>query len=94
MTPAVKWLIIVNVAIWFGVQIVLESIIKVPISSYLSLVPATFLFEYQLWQAVTYMFLHSSQVTHILFNMLMLWFFGSEVEQVWGTRRFVFYYFF
>jgi membrane associated rhomboid family serine protease len=40
------------------------------------------------------MFLHSMQVTHILFNMLMLWFFGAELEQRWGTKFFVFYYFF
>lgn len=94
MTPMVKWLIIVNVGIWFGLQVILESMVKLPISQYLSLVPATFLFEYQVWQSVTYMFLHSLQVTHILFNMLMLWFFGSEVEQAWGSRKFLTYYFF
>jgi membrane associated rhomboid family serine protease len=94
MTPAVKWLIIVNVAVWFGIQIFFEGIMKVPVSQYLSLVPANFLFQYELWQAVTYMFMHSTQVTHILFNMLMLWFFGSEIEQVWGSRKFLFYYFF
>jgi membrane associated rhomboid family serine protease len=94
MTPAVKWLIIINVAIWFGLQVVLESMIKQPISKYLSLVPAQFLFDYQIWQAVTYMFLHSLQVTHILFNMLMLWFFGSEVEQAWGSKKFIIYYLF
>ncbi len=94
LTPAVKWLIIINVAIWFGVQILLESLLKLPITRTLSLIPSQFLFDYQIWQAVTYMFLHSMQVTHILFNMLMLWFFGSEVEQAWGTRKFLIYYFF
>ncbi len=35
------------------------------------------------------MFLHSMQVRrHILFNMLMLWFFGAELEQRWGTQVF------
>ncbi len=94
MTPMVKWLIIINVGVWFGLQVVLESIVKQPVSSYLSLVPASFLFEYKIWQAITYMFMHSLQVTHILFNMLMLWFFGGEVEQTWGSRRFLMYYFF
>lgn len=94
MTPMVKKLIIINVVVWFGLQVILESIVKLPVSQYLALVPANFLFEYHLWTAVTYMFLHSNQVTHILFNMLMLWFFGSEVEQAWGSRKFLFYYLF
>lgn len=44
------------------------------------------------WQLFTYMFLHEG-FTHILFNMLMLWWVGVQVEQAWGTRRFVIYYF-
>ena len=44
------------------------------------------------WQLVTYMFLHVS-VTHILFNMLALWMFGTELEQMWGTRYFLKFYF-
>lgn len=46
-----------------------------------------------LWQLVTYMFLHGS-LMHILFNMLALWMFGSQIEGDWGTREFVKYYFF
>jgi membrane associated rhomboid family serine protease len=34
------------------------------------------------------------QVFHILFNMLMLWFFGAELELRWGSRYFLFYYLF
>lgn len=94
LTPVVKWLIISNVAIWFGLQVILESVLKQPITQPLSLVPAQLLFDYSLWQVVTYMFLHSLQVTHILFNMLMLWFFGGEIEQAWGSRRFLTYYLF
>ena len=44
------------------------------------------------WQLVTYAFLHGS-VLHIGFNMLALYMFGGPVEQVFGTRRFVIYYF-
>ncbi|MGC8653065.1 MAG: rhomboid family intramembrane serine protease [Candidatus Kryptoniota bacterium] len=47
---------------------------------------------FYIWQLVTYMFLHGG-FFHILFNMLALWFFGVELESVWGTRRFVTYYF-
>jgi membrane associated rhomboid family serine protease len=43
------------------------------------------------WQVITYAFLHAS-VSHLFFNMLGLWMFGAELEQVWGTRRFVQFY--
>jgi membrane associated rhomboid family serine protease len=44
------------------------------------------------WQVITYSFLHCSEL-HILFNMLGLYMFGSEVERVLGTRRYITYYF-
>ena len=44
------------------------------------------------WQLFTYMFLHGG-ITHLLFNMLTLWFFGTQLERDWGTRRFLKYYF-
>ena len=46
-----------------------------------------------IWQLVTYMFLHQG-IGHILFNMLALWMFGTEFERLWGTRRFLRFYFF
>jgi membrane associated rhomboid family serine protease len=47
-----------------------------------------------LWQFVTYMFLHSvSDPWHIIFNMLVLWMFGSEVERAMGTKKFLTMYF-
>lgn len=47
-----------------------------------------------LWQFVTYMFLHSvSSPWHLIFNMLVLWMFGSEVERAMGTRKFLSMYF-
>lgn len=93
--PVVKWLVITNVAVWFIGQVVLEGFVLRSnlISSYLSLVPLQVLEQGYLWQLVTYMFLHTTQVTHILFNMLMLWFFGAELEQRWGRRFFATYYF-
>jgi membrane associated rhomboid family serine protease len=44
------------------------------------------------WQLATYMFLHVG-LFHILFNMLALWMFGTELERVWGTRYFLKFYF-
>jgi membrane associated rhomboid family serine protease len=43
------------------------------------------------WQVVTYAFLHAG-LGHLFFNMLGLWMFGSELEQVWGRQRFIRFY--
>jgi membrane associated rhomboid family serine protease len=43
------------------------------------------------WQVVTYSFLHAN-FNHLFFNMLGLWMFGSELEHVWGQRRFLQFY--
>jgi membrane associated rhomboid family serine protease len=49
--------------------------------------------RFQLWQLVTYSFLHGS-VLHLLLNMYALWLFGSRMERAWGSRAFAVYYFF
>ena len=43
------------------------------------------------WQILTYGFMHGS-LTHLLFNMLALYMFGSDLENVWGQRRYLTYY--
>ena len=47
--------------------------------------------DFRIWQFFTYMFMHGG-FTHILMNMFMLWMFGMVVENVWGPRKFLFYY--
>jgi membrane associated rhomboid family serine protease len=47
---------------------------------------------FQVWQLVSYAFLHGS-VAHLLFNMLALFMFGGDLERVWGERRYLIYYF-
>ena len=44
------------------------------------------------WQLVSYAFLHGS-IPHLFFNMLGLWMFGSELERLWGPKRFLQFYF-
>ncbi|MGB9665419.1 MAG: rhomboid family intramembrane serine protease [Ignavibacteria bacterium] len=46
---------------------------------------------FKVWQIITFQFMHGS-FSHILFNMLYLWMFGTELENVWGSRRFLIYY--
>ena len=47
--------------------------------------------HFHFYQLVTYQFLHGG-FTHILFNMFGLWMFGSVIENVWGPKKFLFYY--
>ena len=49
--------------------------------------------HFQPYQIVTHMFMHGN-LMHIFMNMFMLWMFGRVLEQVWGGKRFLFYYFF
>ncbi|MDD4858265.1 MAG: rhomboid family intramembrane serine protease [Candidatus Krumholzibacteria bacterium] len=43
------------------------------------------------WQLITYMFLHGSP-WHLLLNMFIIWMFGTPLEGVWGSNRFLNYY--
>lgn len=43
------------------------------------------------WQLITYMFMHAD-FTHIFFNMFALWMFGMELENLWGSKKFLIYY--
>jgi membrane associated rhomboid family serine protease len=86
LTPAIKALVIANVAM-FVISLIMPAITLI-----LGLRPADVLGQLQLWQPVTYMFLHGG-IFHILFNMLALWMFGVELERMWGSRFFTKYYF-
>lgn len=94
-TKAVKGLVIANVAVWFVLVMILQQFIlhNNSIFDVLALVPVKVIHEFWVWQLFTYMFLHSTSIFHILFNMLTLWWFGAELEMRWGTRFFLKYYF-
>src|SRR5277367_3220637 len=88
----IKWLLIVNVAIFLLWYLTRGTRIEEAFS-YFALIPAAVVKLFFVWQLVTYMFLHGG-IGHILFNMLALWMFGTELERTWGTRRFLRFYFF
>ncbi|MGA9408432.1 MAG: rhomboid family intramembrane serine protease [Bacteroidota bacterium] len=46
---------------------------------------------FQVWQLFTYLFMHAG-LSHLFFNMLALWMFGMELENTWGSRKFLTYY--
>jgi membrane associated rhomboid family serine protease len=58
---------------------------------YLGLVPALVVSRGFVWQLFTYQFLHGG-FGHIVINMFILWMFGRELEQLWGSGRFLRYY--
>lgn len=92
-STTLKVLIGLNLGMWLIGQVLLEQYMGVPISRHLALFPGKVLFEGYVWELVTYMFLHStSSIMHIVFNLLMLWMIGSELEQRWGRRFFIGYY--
>ncbi len=92
LPPGIRMLLIVNVAI-FVVQFFARGTWLGELFSYGELLPAAVVKLFFVWQLATYMFLHSG-IGHILWNMLALWMFGTELERLWGTRRFLQFYFF
>jgi membrane associated rhomboid family serine protease len=62
------------------------------LANQLAMVPARVVHGPRIYELVTYMFIHVG-LLHILFNMLALWMFGTELEHMWGTRFFLKFYF-
>ena len=96
LPPVVKYLLIAN-----GLMFVLEWYIGPQLIARLALwplgatVPA--IFEplqphFQFFQLISYSFLHGSML-HLFLNLYGLWLFGSRMENTWGSRRFIIYYF-
>ena len=82
---AVKHIILINV-----LMLVLTYLNDPLMSKWFALNPITFLWKP--WQLVTYMFMHCG-LGHLFFNMYTLFIFGSVLENVWGTRKFLTFYF-
>ena len=86
--PTTQALIIVNALVYL-LQLATGNLLIV----FFGLWPASSP-DFQLWQLVTYAFLHDRNgVAHLFFNMLALFMFGSDIERVWGSRRYLMYYF-
>lgn len=96
MPPVVKALLYTNGGMYF-----LEVLYGIPLIDAFALWPiisgTESLFvptqpHFQPHQLLTYAFLHGS-VMHLLFNMYALWLFGSRLENLWGSKKFTFFYF-
>ena len=86
MTPVIKNLVIINV-----IMLIACYIIGDPMYIYLALFP----FEsplYKPYQLITHLFMHGG-FWHLFFNMYTLIIFGSILERVWGSKKFLLFYF-
>jgi membrane associated rhomboid family serine protease len=100
-------LIFANVAIYLLQGVYMQSVVpyEIPLGNqiivnetssmtyYFGLIPALVLTKFYVWQLGTYMFLHGG-FFHIFLNMYALLLFGIPVEQLWGSKKFLVYYFF
>jgi membrane associated rhomboid family serine protease len=87
LSPVIKVLLIANIG-FFLLQYLIPQL-----TFYGALTPTDFFngFPLYVYQVVTYMFLHGG-FFHLLFNMLALWMFGTEIEYTWGSRTFLRFY--
>jgi len=86
----VKNLLIIN-GLMYLAQYVAEKSFGIDIAGALGLrYPGSM--DFRPWQFITYMFLHGNFM-HLLLNMFALWMFGYALENIWGPKRFLMYYF-
>ena len=90
ITPIVKKLLILNGAIFLFQQFI-GLIYPNVIERIFGLHHIGLLYEFKIWQLFTYMFLHGGWL-HIIFNLIALWMFAGELEQLWGSKLFLKYY--
>jgi membrane associated rhomboid family serine protease len=90
LTPAVKNILFANGIIFLirflNVNLYLFFVNNFALHAY------DVIFQFKVWQLVSYMFLHGD-FWHIFFNMFIFWMFGSELEAEWGSREFLKFYF-
>jgi membrane associated rhomboid family serine protease len=84
-----KWLIAINV-VCFILQLVTERPDAPGLFTKAFELDVDKIFGGQVWRLLTYAFLHAPGIwQHIVFNMLFLWWFGSDVEDIYGSREFL-----
>ncbi len=86
--PVVKNLLIINVLVFVAQQTLSSPAFD--FDNYFALHDVHSVY-FKPYQFVTYMFMHGD-IMHIFFNMLVLWMFGAQLENVWGPKRFLIFY--
>jgi len=96
LSPVVKWLLILNVGIYFLDHLILPIFFGLsenvfPLENWGAFSIRSGLLELHLWEFVTFQFLHAS-LGHILFNSIGIYFFGPWMERWWGSQKFLIFY--
>jgi membrane associated rhomboid family serine protease len=92
--PVVKNLIAINIVLWLASIVVPGIFMKWGLNVDLTDILGLHYWESSKFnpaQLITYAFMHGG-LAHIFFNMFALYMFGGVLEQLWGTKRFLFYY--
>ncbi len=92
LTPTVKFLLITNVVIFFLQQFLRTGQNQDLLLQWGAYNTQLAVNHFQVWRFVTYMFLHGG-FQHIMWNMLGVWMFGTQIEALWGQRTFIIFYF-
>lgn len=83
-----KYLLIINIVMFLITELVAPMGIDLTGILGLHFFKAS---DFHVYQLITYMFMHGGWM-HIIMNMFMLWMFGMVIENVWGPKKFLFYY--
>ena len=87
LPTVVKNILIINIILFAATHFLASTF---NLDRYLDLFPIGSS-EFKPYQFITYMFMHED-ITHLFFNMLALYMFGSILENLWGPKRFINYY--
>lgn len=91
ITPVVKSLLIVNIAIYFLDLFIKGDALHGPLRIYGTFAIQTAMFEGKVWEFFTFQFLHA-HLGHLLANCIGLFFFGPWMERWWGAGKFLVFY--
>ncbi len=106
--PVIKNLLIINGAVFIvqmlgeGIRMGSGFTLSDIITKYFALLPlggltaasignTAITWSFYPWQLITYQFMHAG-FFHIFFNMFILWMFGMEIENLWGSKKFLTFY--
>ena len=92
--PVIKALLLSNIGVFLGILFLGnfrlgDYSLSLVMNGWFALFPLGQ--GFQVWQLFTYLFMHAG-FSHLFFNMLALWMFGMELENTWGSRKFLTYY--
>ena len=86
--PVVKWLLIINFVVFI---LTLSRSLGSFLFTWGAVFPVNYTMMLEVWRLITYQFLHWNAF-HLLFNMIVLFFFGPILENLWGSRTFLRFY--